>query len=252
MGSSIAVLTFHAIEDAPSPMSFPPRLFAEGLSALHADGFRAASLAEVIDALKLRRPLPDRAFAITFDDGYRSVYDAALPVLKELAMPATVFLSLGADADAAANDRLPPQHEREKLSWAEIAEMRRSGIDFGAHTISHGDLTRMPADQAEHEIVGSKAALEAKLGEPVRWFAYPGGRYDAQSRAIVAEHFDAAFSDWLGLSGAADDLYALPRVDSYYLRTPWLFLLLRSDWLDWYLRARNVPRRLRRLVWRHG
>ena len=134
------------------------------------------------------------------------------------------------------------------LSWPEVREMHRSGIDFGAHTLTHPDLTRLPRGRAETEICESRRVLEAKLGAPVRAFSYPYGRCDSRVRLIVEQHFDCACSDRLGLITAQSDPCALERVDAYYLRTDGLFDLMLTGAFPWYIWARSIPRRLRRVL----
>ncbi len=72
------------------------------------------------------------------------------------------------------------------LSWEEIREMARHGIDFGSHTHTHAILTEIPEVEAERELVASKAALETALDRPVDLFAYPDGCVDARVREQVA------------------------------------------------------------------
>jgi peptidoglycan/xylan/chitin deacetylase (PgdA/CDA1 family) len=151
------------------------------------------------------------------------------------------------------------------LAWREMREMQHSGINFGAHTLTHPDLTRLPFDRVQAEVCDSKAIIEDALGAPVACFAYPYGRYDHRSREIAWQHFACACSDKLGLVAAGSDPYALERVDAYYLRTDRLFdpyalervdaYYLRTDRLfdviltglfPWYIRARSIPRRIRR------
>jgi peptidoglycan/xylan/chitin deacetylase (PgdA/CDA1 family) len=248
MISALPILTFHALDDQPSVTSFSPRLFRRGMARLHENGYRTLSLLEAVDCLRQGRLFPDRAFVVTFDDGYRSVYDEALPVLRDYGMCATVFLTVGETGAAESSGRLPSLSGRSMLSWREIREMSKIGIQFGAHTLTHPDLTRLPVDRVEAEICRSKALIEEALGDPVRCFAYPYGRYDQRSRDIVQQHFVCACSDKLGLTTRDSDLYALERVDAYYLRTDRLFDLMLTKMFPWYIAARSVPRRIRRAI----
>jgi peptidoglycan/xylan/chitin deacetylase (PgdA/CDA1 family) len=59
------------------------------------------------------------------------------------------------------------------LTWKEVREMYREGMEFGAHTVTHPLLPSIPLDEAREEIAGSKAELEARLHAPIRHFAYP-------------------------------------------------------------------------------
>jgi peptidoglycan/xylan/chitin deacetylase (PgdA/CDA1 family) len=134
------------------------------------------------------------------------------------------------------------------LSWGEIREMRRSGIEFGAHTLTHPDLTRLSVKLAESEICDSKAIIEDALSTPSASFAYPYGPYDIRCREIVSPHFVCACSAQLGLVHASTDLYAVVRVDAYYLRTENLFSLMSSALFPLYIKARSIPRRMRRAI----
>ena len=126
--------------------------------------------------------------------------------------------------------------------------MRRSGMTFGAHTLTHPDLTRLPVAQLQHEICRSQEIVENALGEPVNCFAYPFGRHDERSREIVRQHFACACSDKLALVSAGSDVYAMERVDAYYLRTERLFNVMPTPFFPWYIRARSVPRQIRRAI----
>jgi peptidoglycan/xylan/chitin deacetylase (PgdA/CDA1 family) len=246
--ASLPVLTFHVLDDLGTVISVSPGVFRRGMARLHEGGYRTLSLLEVADCLRRGAPFPDHSFVITFDDGYRSVYDEAFPVLQHYGLSATVFLTVGEKAAAGPSGRLPSLNGRAMLAWREIREMQRWGIAFGAHTLTHPDLTRLPFDRVEAEVRGSQAIIEDALGAPVACFAYPYGRHDRQSREIVRQRFACACTDRLGLVTACSDPYALERVDAYYLRTEWLFGLMLTRLFPWYIRGRGIPRRLRRAV----
>lgn len=249
--NGLPVLTFHSLDDSADTIAVPPRVFTQGLARLNESGHRCIGLQDLTAQLRQGMPLPPRSFALTFDDGFANVYDTAFPVLQALTMSATVFLIVTRESDAAPQVRLPSYQGRPMLSWGEIREMHRYGIAFGAHTLTHPDLTRLPLAKAATEIRGSKEVLEDALGSPVTSFAYPYGRYSQAVRDLVQQHFDCACSDKLGLVTGKSDLLALERVDAYYLRTDTLFSWLLHPSFPWYVRARSVPRALRRAIhWR--
>jgi peptidoglycan/xylan/chitin deacetylase (PgdA/CDA1 family) len=241
-------LTFHAIDDQQSVISFSPRLFRRTMAGLFQRGFRTLDLLEVVDRLKRRAPFPDRSLVITFDDGYQSVFKEAWPVLARYGMCATVFLTVGDLDKTEAGTRLPPLHGRTMLSWAEIREMHSAGIAVGAHTLTHVDLTQAPLDQIETEIRQSKRAIEEALGTSVESLAYPYGRFDQRSLAIARQHFACACTDKMGLVSPTSDHHALERVDAYYLRSDRLFGLVASGLFPLYVAAVSVPRRIRRAL----
>ena len=251
MAKELPILTFHAIEDQPSVISFSPELFRIGMAKLHKMGYRTLSLLETVDCLCARKPFPDQSFVITFDDGYQSVYEQAFPALQQYDMSATVFLTVGEKEVASSTHRLPSLNGRTMLSWNELQEMKRWGIELGAHTCVHPDLTRLPIEQIEVEIHASKAILEDALGVQVASFAYPYGRYDNRIKKIVEKDFVCACSDKLGLVHPQSDPYALERVEMYYFRTPKLFHVMWTKFFPWYLLFRNVPRSIKRAFkWR--
>jgi len=141
LAASLPVLTFHALDDQPSVISFPTPLFRRAIARLHESGFHTLDLLEAIDCLQRGVALPQRSVVITFDDGYRSVYEEAFPVLERYGMCATVFLTVGEQTSTEPARRLPSLHGRPMLSWREIREMRSAAITFGAHTLTHVVVT---------------------------------------------------------------------------------------------------------------
>jgi len=109
-------------------------------------------------------------------------------------------------------------------------------------------ITRLPVEKVEAEMLESKGIIENALSAAVLCFVYPHGRYDNQSQKIVKMHFTCACSDKLGMINSNSDLYALERVDAYYLRTERLFDLMLTDFFPWYIKARNIPRQVRRAI----
>lgn len=242
----IPVFMFHALDDVVgSVSSVRPAVFARGLARLHAAGYRAILLDDLAMCLVRQAPLPDKAFVITFDDGYRSVYDHAMPVMARYGMQFTVFLTTGIGA-VRADARLPAFNGREMLSWREVREMRAAGHHIGAHTLSHPDLTRLSDEQVRHELVGSKRRIEDALGDAVSSFAYPYGRFDPRVREIAAGEFHMACSDRLAMVTRASDVLAIDRVDAYSLRARWGFRLATTPLLRWYLGTYRQLRRVRR------
>ena len=248
MDPFLPVLTFHALDDQPSVISFSPEVFRCGMAKLHENGYRTMSLSEAVNCLRRRKPFPAQSFVITFDDGYQTVYEFAFPVLQDYAMTATIFLTVGKNRRRNLEERLPQLESRFMLSWQEIREMQRHGMEFGAHTCTHPDLTCLPMDQIKAEICDSKKIIEDSLGFSVTSFAYPYGQFNDSIRKLVQEHFACASSDNLGFVTARSDLYTLKRIDAYYLRTDRLFNLMLTRWFPWYIQMRHIPRWVQRTV----
>lgn len=251
MMRGLPILTFHAIEDGPSPLAFPPRRFRALLEEIERRSYRTLPLRDLVAGLGSSASLPDRTLALTFDDGFRSVFDSAFPALRERRMTATVFVHGGGRGEGAEGRRSAGAG-RELMTWEEIREMSAAGIEIGAHTCTHPDLTRLSPDELDRELRGNQADIERVTGEAVRSFAYPFGRWNARVRGAAIRQFAGACSDRLALVTENSDRYALPRIDAYYLRAPLTAHLVFSRHLPAYLWVRNVPRAARRRLFPPG
>jgi peptidoglycan/xylan/chitin deacetylase (PgdA/CDA1 family) len=242
----IAILAYHSLDDSGSVLSTSPRVFAEQLKVLRDSGVRVVSLSDVVDKIRVCSKRENEV-VLTFDDGFRNVYEHALPVLKTYGFPATVFLVT--DYCEKTNS-WPGQTVRIEgeplLRWREIQEMSRAGISFGSHTRTHPDLRKLSIQQTEEELASSKKAIADATGLPVDTLAYPYGGYDAAVRNLAREHFRLACSTHLGFVKRDSDLFALERIEMYYFQSPLLFRHLFSPVTGAYLGVRKQLRRFRR------
>jgi peptidoglycan/xylan/chitin deacetylase (PgdA/CDA1 family) len=239
----VPVLMYHAIDDGPSIISIRPALFAWQMHWLHENGYDVISLSRLVQSLRSGTPLPARSIVITFDDGFESVYTHAFPVLARYGFPATVFLVTG---HCGQQNNWPNQPTsvpyQSLLTWAQIREMDGHGIEFGAHSISHPRLDRIPAKQVSHEILGSKAYLKDHLGHPVELFAYPYGRYNEQVKATVGRAYTGACTAQLNLVTRKSDPLALARIDAHYVQHPRIFRNLSTPLFPIYIHLRRPLR----------
>ncbi|MFQ5853701.1 MAG: polysaccharide deacetylase family protein [Candidatus Binatia bacterium] len=243
---NIAILTYHSLDDSGSVLSTAPRLFADQMQTLYELGLKVVPLSEVQHVLDGGAG-PKHLVAITFDDGFRSVYEYAVPVLQRYGYTATVFLVTDYCDRTNAWPGQPLSIERRPLlRWSEIREMSQSGIAFGSHTRTHPDLRIMTKRDAEHELVASKKAIEDAIGSAVNVFAYPYGVYDNFTRRLASTHFSLACSATLGFARSSSDPFALERIDMYYLQHPVFFRRLFSTEAHAYISFRRYLRSLRR------
>lgn len=240
MARFLPILTFHTLDEQSSSVSFSPKVFRRGMARLHEKGYQTINLSETINFLRQGKPFPERSLVITFDDGYQTVYNEAFPILQRYRMSVTVFLTVG-ERRTTSTRSLPSLKGRPMLSWDNIREMHQWGVMFGAHTLTHPDLTRLPLDQTGSEITHSKSIIEDALGSPVTSFAYPYGRHNNRIRELVRQHFLCGCSDKFGLVTARSDLYSLERIDACYFRTDRLFKVILTGWFPSYIWARNIP-----------
>jgi peptidoglycan/xylan/chitin deacetylase (PgdA/CDA1 family) len=106
------------------------------------------------------------------------------------------------------------------MTWDQVREMRRAGMSFGAHTVTHPNLPNATPEEARAEITGSRDHLSEQIGERVRHFSYPNGRgsahlTDAVKDLVRGADFDSATTSITGSVVAGDDVYALRRIGIY-------------------------------------
>lgn len=243
--NKIPILTFHALEDRRTPISFSPDLFARAIKKWYAEGWRTISLLEGVQHLRAGKPFPEKTFVLTFDDGYASVYQHAFPLLQAYNFTATLFIAPQENVSANSTDALPVLYEREMLRWHQIREMRAHGIDFGSHTLTHRELITLDEKEIEYELRVAREVLSNALGEQIALFAYPRGLYNARVRQLTAQFYEAACSDKLGIATLKSDLFALERVETFYLRETWAADGFTGAWFPFYLQMRNVPRKMK-------
>jgi peptidoglycan/xylan/chitin deacetylase (PgdA/CDA1 family) len=251
MINGLPILTYHSIDDDASVISTSPKAFRRQMEFLRAESFRSISMSEVTNLLHNRKPMPARTVCLVFDDGYQNVYTEAFPILQECGFNATVFLVTrycGNFNDWPGN--LPYLKRARLLSWREVKEMDAHGFEFGAHTLTHPDLSQIPLSQAKHEIFDSKRELEERVGCPVDVFSYPYGRYNSPVKVFVRTQFRGACSTKLGNVRNDADPYAMRRIDSWFLSNQKLFSRLTTRSLAGYLQVRQAVREIKDLIGR--
>jgi peptidoglycan/xylan/chitin deacetylase (PgdA/CDA1 family) len=213
---------------------------------LHTEGYAVVTLRELAVLLEANAALPAKTVVLTFDDGFRNFYTEAFTVMSQYGFRATVFLVsdyAGKHNDWPGN---PPQLPRsELLSWEEIRELHRYDIEFGSHTRTHPDLTKLGHKEARFEIRDSKRAIGEKLGREPVTFAYPFGRSNGDVREIVEDNFRVACSTNLGFVRPSNYAFLLPRLDSYYLSSQRLFERIASPGFENYLAVRQAMRNIK-------
>jgi peptidoglycan/xylan/chitin deacetylase (PgdA/CDA1 family) len=195
----VVALCYHRFEEKPKdPLAITPAAFEAQLQALKDAGFTVIPMQDFLAWRRGEKSIPDKSCLISIDDGYRSGYDLAWPILKKFGYPFTLFIYTafvkgGALAGGGS------------LSWAELAELRDAGVDIQSHTVNHQSLRSKKGrfqnqfatyeEWLQNEIAGSKHQLESRLGISVGVLAYPYGIHSDQVRAMaLAAGYEAAFT----------------------------------------------------------
>ena len=242
----IPILTYHSIDSTGSVLSISPALFRRQIEFLALQGYQSLSLSEALSLLLGKRTLSKPGIVLCFDDGFRSVYDVAFPVLRAHGFTATFFVI--SDYCGQTNDwpgqpawipRLP------LMNWKQVEALVDSSWELAAHSATHADLTRLKNGELNGELLRCRTRLEEVSRHPIRWFAYPYGGHDARVRSVVRKYFEGACGTDLGFATVRSDPFELERIDAYYLRSFSLYRGLQSKWLVTYLQLRHWIRKAR-------
>ncbi|MEW6490378.1 MAG: polysaccharide deacetylase family protein [Thermodesulfobacteriota bacterium] len=178
---TVPILCYHRFGDEQARMVVSAEAFEAQMRYLAENDYRVIPLAALAGFLEGRSPLPERAVVLTMDDGYRSNYEIAFPILKRYRFPATIFVYTDFVNARAA------------LTWPQMREMIDSGlVDVQPHSKAHSNLAYPAAsedsaafrERVTAEISVPTEALRRNLGVPLHTFAYPYG--DAGELAIAA------------------------------------------------------------------
>lgn len=169
---------YHVIADpragAPYPELFVRATdFTGQMRWLARHGYQPVTLRAVWDHWHRGAPLPKRPIVVSFDDGYRSIAQAALPPMRARHWPGVLNLTV------------KNLHGRGGLSPRQVKMLIVAGWEIDAHTLTHPDLTSLDDRHLAHEVAGSRQELRRRFGVPVDFFCYPAGRYDARVIAAV-------------------------------------------------------------------
>jgi peptidoglycan/xylan/chitin deacetylase (PgdA/CDA1 family) len=167
-------------------------------------------------------PPAAKTFAVTFDDGWQSVKSVAWPIMRELGVVGTVFVSTEYTDKAETEPRRGPawdpflgtehEHELYTLPWDDLRELDADGWEIASHCVRHPLLTTVDDDRLRHELTASRARIAEVLGKPCRTLAYPTGDHDARVVSFAREAGYAAAGTLPAVFPRRPDPLAYPRV----------------------------------------
>jgi peptidoglycan/xylan/chitin deacetylase (PgdA/CDA1 family) len=201
--AQVVVYGYHRfVEKVKRPdTEITPAAFEAQMKELKDKGITVISMQDFLAWKRSEKSIPPRCAVITFDDGWKSQYEVAWPILKKFNYPVTLFIYTEGVRGGHFGGG-------EALTWEQLGEMRDAGADIQDHSATHQDL-RKPYDKVakkklsppeydqwlQNEIVGSKNLLEQRLGIKVNCFAVPYGFYNQHIKDVCkAAGYEAVFT----------------------------------------------------------
>ena len=186
--------------------------FKAQMKYLKENGYHVIMLEQLLDFIDFKEQIPEKSVVITIDDGWRSFYDIAYPVLKKHGFPATLFVY----TDFIGG--------RKAMSWEQIKEISENGFDIQCKTRTHRSLTKLKEKESfkeyfesiEKEISYPKKLIKQKLGKDCSCLAYPYGATNNLVIAILIKHgYRAAFIVKPGSNPFFVDNFRIQRSEIY-------------------------------------
>ena len=200
----VSCFLYHRFGDSRYPSTnISLKSFKAHLSHLKAQGFQVLTLSEAIDYMRSGEKKQKTA-VITIDDGYKSFYKAALPLLRQYGYPATLFVNTKTVGGG------------DYMDWDEINEAKKQGIEIGNHTHSHAFFLDLPANERytafENELKLAQQLIQENTSITPTIFAYPYGELDPGMKEVVKKMgFTAAAAQNSGVLYPTTDFMQLPR-----------------------------------------
>lgn len=213
----IPILYYHSI--GYTPLSVKVDVFMSQMKYLEKQNIGVVSPHNL---LKKNIDKSKRIVVITFDDCFLDVYENAVPILCDLGIKATFFAVPGYDAlirwgspkekrwsDFKKNTFAIPFRYMGKEQRKELIKL---GMEIGAHTLTHRNLTELSDKEIKAEIVKSKKILEDELEIEIKTFCYPRGKYNKKIIEEVKQAgFKMACTTTQGYFSINDNIYEIKR-----------------------------------------
>jgi peptidoglycan/xylan/chitin deacetylase (PgdA/CDA1 family) len=240
-GGRLPILMYHSVSDREEQVHpyyrtvTSPEVFARQMKYLHESGYSTLSLSQAVSWLQAPGRTGERPMVITFDDGFQDFYASAFPILSRYGFSATMFLPT---AYIGVTSR--SFNGRECLTWGQVRELERAGIEFGSHTVTHPQLKTLDSAAVAYEVRTSKAMIEQELGCAVKSFAYPYAFPEADRpftkrlRGMIDEAgYENGVSTILGTADRAGDKLFMKRLPMNSCDDARLFRAKLEGAYDW-------------------
>jgi peptidoglycan/xylan/chitin deacetylase (PgdA/CDA1 family) len=207
MDNGVILMYHHVSEKTPGVTTVSPKLFAQHMQYV-SEHHRVLPLQTLVSALQEAQGLPDKALALTFDDGYENIFKNAHPILYQYNLPYTVFINpslIGVQAN--------------QLNWQQVKLMAQQGATFANHGNTHKHMLARDEHESEHawlervmaDIELAEQQIERQLGYSLRYIAYPYGEFELRLKNHLSARGYTGFAQHSGAVASHSDFSALPR-----------------------------------------
>lgn len=202
---TVPILCYHRFAPTcDSPLCMPANIFEQQLRYLKDNGYRVVTPEDLNEFLNYHQAIPKNAVMISVDDGYRSVYNVAYPLLKKYGFTATLFIYIDyVEVSSKA------------ITWDQLRELKQNGFYIGSHSVAHSDLSRQQKDEdgrsylarLKKEIFRSKQIIDKQLGQDTLIFSYPFGR---RNQTVVSLARQAGYKMAVTVDRGSNPFFANP------------------------------------------
>ncbi len=211
----VRILGYHSVGEGNSLVSMRTAIFLEQIDWLIRHQYRFLTLSQWWKATRFGTPITRPSVVLTFDEGFRGIWEHVVPALAERRIQATLFVVTDYVGKTNGYHRPNDIPELKLMSWNEMRQLQQCGWDIQSHGRRHLRMTGLDEESLQEELKGSKAMIEQKLGSSVDFFAYPYGM--SNERVIAAAQkagYVAAVTCESGTlpKGTGIGVYQLPRI----------------------------------------
>ena len=189
---TVPVLVYYSFsKNKPGKTPVTQDDFKAQMKYLKENGYNVITLDQLLDFLDYKEQIPEKSVVITFDDGWRSIYNIAFPIMKEYGFPATLFIYTDFIGGGKA------------ISWKQVKKLSENGFDIQCKTKTHRNLAAKKKKESfkkyfkslEMEISYPKKLIKKKLNKECKYQAYPYGKTNNLVIAMLKKHgYRAAFT----------------------------------------------------------
>lgn len=200
--AATVVIYHHVSESTPASTSLSPDQFVTHLELFETLELEVVPLSKIVNAIKNKQEVKHNWLALTFDDGFRSVYDNALPELTKRKLPFTVFVN---------PDNVKPS--KLYMDWPQLQELTKHGGELANHTLAHENLVQdgLTLEQIRANIVAAEQQILEQTGQSHKMVAYPFGEYNDGVKSVLKSLDMVGFAQHSGAIDQHSDLQALTR-----------------------------------------